>query len=89
MVVRAEFDSGTRVPAHSHLCDYVEIVLEGSEMVGREWRHAGDVVIVQGGTVYGPLIVGEHGLVKLVIFRDGRAEMKSPAELHAGGEIDR
>ena len=52
---------GTYVAPHTHACDYTEIVLEGSEEVTRKWRSAGDITIVKGGTVYGPLIAGPEG----------------------------
>jgi hypothetical protein len=72
VVVRSTFAPGTRIEAHTHASDYTEIILEGSEEVTRQWRHAGDITIVKGGTTYGPLIAGPEGVTKLIIFRDHR-----------------
>ena len=72
IIIRGTFPPGCVVAPHSHECDYTEIILEGSERVGRRWHKAGDIRIVKGGTHYGPLVAGPEGLTKLVIFRDGR-----------------
>jgi hypothetical protein len=71
IIVRGTFPPGCVVAPHSHACDYTEIILAGSERVGRRWHRAGDIRIVKGGTFYGPLVAGPEGLTKLVIFRDG------------------
>jgi hypothetical protein len=63
---------GVTVQPHSHVCDYTEILLEGSEQVTRKWHHAGDVRVVKAGTVYGPLVAGPEGVTKLIIFKDDR-----------------
>lgn len=81
VVVRSMFPPGTEVPAHSHVCDYVEIILEGSEEVTRRWRRAGDVTSVKAGTVYGPLVAGPDGVTKLVIFSTPDTAMRTPAQL--------
>ncbi len=83
VVFRAVFPPGCRVEPHTHTSDYVEIILEGSEEVTRKWRHAGDITIVKGGTVYGPLIAGPEGVTKLIIFRDGRYPVVSPSQANA------
>lgn len=83
LVVKSTFAPGARVEAHTHESDYMEIILEGSEQVTRQWRHAGDITVVKGGTVYGPLIAGPDGVTKLVIFRDHRYKMLVPREMGA------
>ncbi len=42
------------------------------QQITRRWHHAGDIQVVQGGTVYGPLVAGPEGVTVLVIFRDNR-----------------
>jgi quercetin dioxygenase-like cupin family protein len=84
VVVRSTFAPGTRVEAHTHESDYMEIILEGSEQVTRRWRRAGDITIVKAGTVYGPLIAGPEGVTKLIIFRDDRYRTVPPKEARAG-----
>ena len=86
MVVRSTFAPGTRVEAHTHDSDYMEIILEGSEEVTRQWRHAGDITIVKGGTVYGPLIAGPEGVTKLIIFRDHRYRVIEQSEVRTRRE---
>ena len=44
---------------------------EGSVQVTRRWYHEGDIRIVKGGTVYGPVIAGPEGATVLIIFRGG------------------
>ena len=78
VVVLASLPPGETITAHTHGCDYVEIVMDGSEVVGREERLPGHVTVVPAGTTYGPLVAGDHGVVKLVVFRDGNAEMQPP-----------
>src|SRR4051794_17030739 len=68
LVLRSSFPPGITIDAHSHESDYAEIILQGSERVGRVWHHAGDIRIVKGGTHYGPLTAGPEGVTKLVIF---------------------
>lgn len=72
VVLRMELPPGASVGVHSHDTDYVEIILEGSQLVTRRLHKAGDVRIVKAGTSYGPLVAGPDGATVLVIFRDGR-----------------
>ncbi len=60
------------VEAHTHECDYTEIVLEGSQKVGATWHHAGDVRIGLANRGYGPLVAGPEGATVLFMFKDGR-----------------
>lgn len=71
VVFRVEFPPGCEVAAHTHDCDYCEIILEGTQQVTRRWHKAGDVRIAKAGTAYGPLVAGPEGCTVLVIFADG------------------
>lgn len=71
-VFMVEFPPNCHVAAHTHECDYSEIILEGSQQVTRRWHHAGEIRIATAGTAYGPLVAGPEGCKVLVIFADGR-----------------
>ena len=60
------------VEAHTHECDYTEIILEGSQKVGATWHHAGDVRIGLANRGYGPIVAGPEGTTVLFMFADGR-----------------
>jgi quercetin dioxygenase-like cupin family protein len=60
------------VEAHTHACDYTEIVLEGTIRVGAQWHKAGDIRIGLANRGYGPLVAGPEGAHLLFIFADGR-----------------
>lgn len=53
---------------HTHACDYVEIVLEGSIRVGKRWYKANDARLVKAHTGYGPLVTGPEGCRVIIIF---------------------
>jgi hypothetical protein len=69
---------GFTVASHTHECDYLEMVLEGSRKVGDTWYGPGDVKIVRRGTVYGPLIAGPEGVTLIVMFSDQRSTPVTP-----------
>ena len=71
-VFKVHFPPGCTIEAHTHACDYSEIVLEGSQKVGERWLHAGDVRVGLANRGYGPLVAGPEGATVLVIFADGR-----------------
>jgi hypothetical protein len=71
-VFRVEFPPNCHIDAHTHACDYSEIILEGSQQVTRTWYFAGDIRIVAAGTAYGPLVTGPQGCKVLSIFANGR-----------------
>jgi len=71
VVFKVVFPPGTVVATHMHDCDYCEVILEGSQKVGRTWHHPGDIRIVQAHTAYGPLEAGPEGCTVMVVFRDG------------------
>lgn len=60
------------IEAHTHDCDYTEIILEGSQKVGASWHHAGDIRIGLANRGYGPLVAGPEGATVLFMFKDGR-----------------
>ncbi len=84
-VVRATFPPGHRVDPHSHVCDYAEIILQGTQQVTRRWYGPGDIRIVQAGTVYGPLIAGPDGCTVLLVFSSGVRTGVRPQDLAAHG----
>ena len=57
--------------AHTHPCDYSEIILQGSQKVSGKWLHEGDIRIGLANRGYGPLIAGDEGVTVLVIFKNG------------------
>ena len=71
-VFRAYYPPGCYVEAHTHECDYTEIILEGSQKVGAKWFHAGDVRVGLANRGYGPLVAGEQGATVLFFFKDHR-----------------
>ena len=60
------------VEAHTHECDYTEIIIEGSQRVGATWHHAGEVRIGLANRGYGPLVAGPEGTTVIFMFKDGR-----------------
>ena len=70
-VFKMWFPPGCTIEAHTHACDYSEIILEGSQMVGRTWLYPGDIRIGLANRGYGPLVAGPEGASVLVIFADG------------------
>jgi hypothetical protein len=70
-VFKAKFPPNCRVEAHTHACDYSEIILQGSQKVSGKWLNEGDIRIGLANKGYGPLIAGPEGVTVLVIFADG------------------
>ena len=71
-VFKVFYPPGCYVEAHTHECDYTEIVLEGSQRVGAVWHHPGDIRIGLANRGYGPLLAGPEGATVLFFFADGR-----------------
>jgi hypothetical protein len=71
-VFKMWFPPGCTIEAHTHDCDYSEIILKGSQMVGRTWLYPGDIRIGLANRGYGPLVAGPEGASVLVIFANGR-----------------
>jgi anti-sigma factor ChrR (cupin superfamily) len=67
-VVDAYFEPGATASPHTHSVDYAEIILEGTQTVGRTLHGVGDVRVARAGTVYGPLVAGPEGCRVLLIF---------------------
>ena len=70
-VFKASFPPDCRIEAHTHACDYSEILLKGSQKVSGRWLHEGDIRVGLANRAYGPLIAGPEGVTVLVIFADG------------------
>ena len=62
------WEPGRKVEPHTHPCDYLEIILEGSQRVGKEWFYPGHVRVVSAGTGYGPLEAGPDGVTFVAVF---------------------
>ena len=71
-IFKMNFPPGCTIESHTHDCDYSEIVLEGSQMIGRTWLYPGDVRIGLANRGYGPLVAGPEGATVLVIFANGQ-----------------
>ena len=71
-VFRVYYPPGCTVEAHTHDCDYTEIILAGTQRVGAHWHKAGDVRIGLANRGYGPLGAGPEGATVLFMFKDGR-----------------
>lgn len=70
-VFKVYFPPDCRIEAHTHACDYSEIILEGSQKVSGKWLHQGDIRVGLANKGYGPLIAGPEGVTVLVIFANG------------------
>jgi hypothetical protein len=71
-IFKVRFPPGCFIEAHTHACDYSEIILEGSQKVGNQWYYPGDIRIGLANRGYGPLVAGPDGATVLFIFADGR-----------------
>ena len=71
-VFKVFYPPNCKVEAHTHECDYTEILLQGSQRVGATWHQAGDVRIGLANRGYGPLVAGPEGATVLFMFADGR-----------------
>jgi hypothetical protein len=80
-VFKVYFPPNCRIEAHTHACDYSEIILQGSQKVSGKWLHEGDIRIGLADRGYGPLIAGDEGVTVLVIFKDGHWP---PVQIGAG-----
>jgi hypothetical protein len=80
-VFKIYFPPGCRIEAHTHACDYSEIILQGSQKVSGKWLHEGDVRIGLANKGYGPLIAGPEGVTVLVLFANGHW---TPTQIGAG-----
>ena len=76
-VFRVFYPPECLIEAHTHECDYTEIILEGTQKVGAEWHSAGDIRLGLANRGYGPLLAGPEGVTVLFIFKDGRWPAKT------------
>lgn len=74
-VVMAKFNPGEEIHPHTHACNYLEYIVEGSQMVGKVNFEAGDVRWAAARTGYGPIKVGPAGCTVMIVFQDAS---KSP-----------
>ena len=70
-IFKVFYPPNCHVDAHTHDCDYTEIVLEGTQRVGATWHKAGDIRIGLANRGYGPLVAGPDGATVLFMFRNG------------------
>lgn len=70
-VFKVYFPPHCRIEAHTHECDYSEIILQGTQQVSGKWLGEGDIRVGLANNVYGPLVAGPEGVTVLVIFADG------------------
>lgn len=74
-VVLAKFEPGEEVQPHTHACNYLEYIVDGSQTVGKVLFNAGDVRWAAAGTGYGPIKVGPDGCTVMIVFQSAS---KSP-----------
>lgn len=77
-VVLAKFEPGEKIHPHTHACNYLEYIVQGSQRVGKVNFEAGDVRWASAGTGYGPIKIGLEGCTVLIVFE---AASKSPPKL--------
>jgi hypothetical protein len=80
-VFKIYFPPDCRIEAHTHDCDYSEIIVQGSQKVSGKWLHEGDIRVGLANKGYGPLIAGPEGVTVLVVFADGNW---APIQIGAG-----
>lgn len=67
-VILAKFEPGEEIYPHTHACNYLEYIVQGSQKVGRVNFEAGDVRWASAGTGYGPIKIGPEGCTVLIVF---------------------
>lgn len=70
VVILSKFAAGEVVEPHTHGCNYLEYIIEGSQKVGKVEFKAGDVRWARGGAGYGPITVGPEGCTVLIVFQE-------------------
>lgn len=71
LVAVVDYAPHAEVPAHSHLVDYISVVVRGSIEVTKRQEGVGSIRIVRAGTGYGPLKAGPEGCTAVDIFALG------------------
>jgi hypothetical protein len=85
-IFKVIFPPHSTVASHYHESDYADIFLEGSQKINGRWFHTGDIRVVKGGTVYGPLVTGAEGATVLVVFANGNKDATLP--VRPGGVVE-
>ncbi|NML91975.1 hypothetical protein HHL26_23535 [Sphingobium sp. TB-6] len=67
-VILAKFEPGEEIHPHTHACNYLEYIVQGSQKVGKINFEAGDVRWAAAGTGYGPIKIGLEGCTVLIVF---------------------
>ncbi|RZK02646.1 MAG: hypothetical protein EOO76_05970 [Novosphingobium sp.] len=70
MVILSKFAPDEVVEPHTHDCNYLEYIIEGSQMVGKASFTKGDLRWAKAGTGYGPIVVGPEGCTVLIVFQE-------------------
>jgi hypothetical protein len=80
---------GWVLPAHAHVADRLEVVLEGSIEAGDRVLGPGDIMTARNRQVYGPHQVGPEGCVTLEVFSSRRGSHTLVFDFGAGPqEVD-
>ena len=85
LVILSVFEPGELVNPHTHGCNYLEYIVQGSQMVGKVNFKAGDVRWAAAGTGYGPIKVGADGCTVLIVFQE--AGKSSPTLLGKASKL--
>lgn len=67
-VAALRMDPGAVTYRHSHPCERVEVVVQGTLLVGDEVLKPGDVMVSRPDEMYGPHYAGPEGCVTLEVF---------------------
>jgi hypothetical protein len=59
--IHCHYDPGMIIEEHGHVSDHAIYILNGSVMIGDEDCRAGTLVILERGSVFGPLVAGPDG----------------------------
>ena len=59
--IHCHYDPGMIIEEHGHVSDHAIYILDGSVMVGEEDCQAGTLVVLEQGSVFGPLVAGPEG----------------------------
>ncbi|MDE2303581.1 MAG: hypothetical protein KGK11_13590 [Sphingomonadales bacterium] len=84
LVILSKFAPGAVIEPHTHGCNYLEYIIEGSQMVGKVEFAAGDVRWASGGTGYGPITVGPDGCTVMIVFQEAAKANAIPLGKGAG-----
>jgi hypothetical protein len=59
--IHCHYDPGMMIEAHGHASDHAIFVLSGSVRIGEVDCGAGNLVVLEKGAVFGPLVAGPDG----------------------------